>query len=306
MTELKKVCFHHNDQDGLCSGALVYTYFREQDIEIEMRGIDYEDQFPWNELDPNSEIWMVDFCLQPFSEMIRLANTFAKVIWIDHHIGNLREEIKYRKRFQETITKLKGHRFSNVAACILTHDYINEDDLISRLPKAVNFISLWDTWKWKDHPEKERIELFHYGMEAQDLDPTSEIWNRVMEFDNRSQNVFIDEIAKTGILVKRYQEKKNYELAKKIAFLLEFEGMKFLAANRGSGSSFFKGVIEKYPDIEAMLVFLWKGNKYRIRMYTENKDLDLSLIAKKYGGSGHAGACGFTCDELPFELKGNV
>jgi nanoRNase/pAp phosphatase (c-di-AMP/oligoRNAs hydrolase) len=39
-----------------------------------------------------------------------------------------------------------------------------------------------------------------------------------------------------------------------------------------------------------------------MRMYTERKDVDLSLIAKKYGGGGHAGACGFQCAELPFRL----
>lgn len=30
---------------------------------------------------------------------------------------------------------------------------------------------------------------------------------------------------------------------------------------------------------------------------------DLSVIAKKYGGGGHRGACGFTADSIPFSLK---
>jgi oligoribonuclease NrnB/cAMP/cGMP phosphodiesterase (DHH superfamily) len=32
----------------------------------------------------------------------------------------------------------------------------------------------------------------------------------------------------------------------------------------------------------------------------EGKDIDLSIVAKQWGGGGHKNACGFTCDELPW------
>ena len=41
----------------------------------------------------------------------------------------------------------------------------------------------------------------------------------------------------------------------------------------------------------------WSVSLYHAK---HRKELDLSLIAVKYGGGGHRGACGFTCDKLPF------
>jgi nanoRNase/pAp phosphatase (c-di-AMP/oligoRNAs hydrolase) len=48
--------------------------------------------------------------------------------------------------------------------------------------------------------------------------------------------------------------------------------------------------------------FYFDGQKYNVSLYhsPHNKQHDLSLIAVKYGGGGHKGACGFQADKLPF------
>lgn len=44
------------------------------------------------------------------------------------------------------------------------------------------------------------------------------------------------------------------------------------------------------------------GRKWDVSLYhADGKEQhDLSLIAVKYGGGGHRGACGFRSDKLPF------
>lgn len=52
---------------------------------------------------------------------------------------------------------------------------------------------------------------------------------------------------------------------------------------------------------DGMLTFAWKKGMWTVSMYG-TKGIDLSAIAKKHGGGGHKQACGFQCDELPFDL----
>ena len=74
-------CFYHSaDLDGHCSGAIVKHKYPE----CELIGINYGDEFPWDDLDIDDPIYMVDFSLQPFDQMIKLGKHF-NLIWIDHH-----------------------------------------------------------------------------------------------------------------------------------------------------------------------------------------------------------------------------
>ena len=83
-------CFYHSaDLDGKCSGAIVKMHFPE----CEMIGINYGDLFPWDRIEQNEVVWLVDFCLQPFSDMHRL-NEVAILNWIDHHKTSLEEAEK--------------------------------------------------------------------------------------------------------------------------------------------------------------------------------------------------------------------
>jgi hypothetical protein len=56
------------------------------------------------------------------------------------------------------------------------------------------------------------------------------------------------------------------------------------------------------PEHEGLFGFNWTGKKWRVSLYhaPHRTDIDLSVIAVKYGGGGHRGACGFRCDKLPF------
>ena len=49
--------------------------------------------------------------------------------------------------------------------------------------------------------------------------------------------------------------------------------------------------------------FSFDGDKWTVSLYSTS--VDVSEIAKKYGGGGHKGASGFHCKELPFMKEKN-
>ena len=74
-------CFYHSaDLDGHCSGAIIKRKYPE----CEMIGINYGQDFPWRSIEAKDQVFMVDFSLQPFTDMIRLQG-MCNLTWVDHH-----------------------------------------------------------------------------------------------------------------------------------------------------------------------------------------------------------------------------
>jgi hypothetical protein len=88
-----------------------------------------------------------------------------------------------------------------------------------------------------------------------------------------------------------------------MAFEVEFEGYKCIVANIGhAGSDYFKSLMQEH---DIIMPYVFDGEKYVFSMYTKDPDINLSAIAMKYGGGGHAMAAGFNCMELPFSVGRN-
>src|SRR3990167_1028744 len=97
--------------------------------------------------------------------------------------------------------------------------------------------------------------------------------------------------------------KRDADVMRARSFLVEWEGLKFLALNaaRCNSNTFAaRDVLETGHD--ALMGFFFNGQVWTVSLYhaRPRKDLDLSLIAVKHKGGGHAGACGFTSKTLPF------
>jgi len=139
-------CFYHSaDLDGKCSGAIVRSMW-----ECELIGINYGDAFPWDSIEPGETVVMVDFCLQPFSEMVRL-NELAELVWIDHHVSAIREAeaCGFEARLAQVLEVGR-------AGCELAWEHY----VGTEVPKAVRLLGRYDVW---DHADPE-VWPFTYGM----------------------------------------------------------------------------------------------------------------------------------------------
>lgn len=275
-------CFYHKvDLDGVCSATIV----RYKHKECELIGVDYGESFPWNIIEKDEIVYMVDFALQPFEQMIKLYNS-CNLIWIDHHKSAITEYMK-------TAVSIRGLREEGQAGCELTWQYLFSD---VRIPEAVKYLGRYDIW---DISNPEYMQ-FQYGMKSElnVMNPEAPVWNII------THTGLTNGVAKTlekGKSILSYINNDFKVYAAKHAHEVQFEGMSCIAINRGCASStLFDSMYEKNKHKLMIPYCKLPDGRWTISLYTTHTNIDCGSIAKKYGGGGHQQAAGFQCKELPF------
>lgn len=284
-----KLCFYHNDLDGECSAAIL-----NQTLDIKCIPINYNKEFPFEIINDNDEVWIVDYSLSKEEDWEKLLNITKNIIWIDHHKSAIERAEKYG------LSNLKGIRDVSMSGCALTWKfcYIDIDS-----PEVVKLVEDYDIWKFKFG---NKTKNFHQGLISTiDTSPESNFWSNTLYSNdfNKHRVPFakgiIYDICSIGekILIKN-------SIANKLSlqswgFEAIFEGYKCVVINKMHGSQMFESVAKDY---DILISFMFDGEQYSVSLYHASKDIDLSKIAMKYGGGGHPGASGFQCKELPFEF----
>ena len=249
--------------------------------------------------------------------------------WIDHHKSAIESHPK----------AIPGYRIDGVAACRLAWQWFSghhhdpscescrlpdKEDFFERRvaePLAVRLAGEYDIWDRRD-PD---AEVFQFGLRSREL--TDHDWQILLgnftkpsvreiemmmdaghPIDLRPDGT-VDESVSTvkgllrdGALLQTYQQ-RNDASAMHRSFIVEFEGLKFLALTTARCNSLTfasKDVPETGHD--ALMGFYFDGKGWTVSLYhaKHRTNIDLSQIAVKHGGGGHRGACGFRISKLPF------
>ncbi len=272
-------CFYHSsDLDGICSAAIVKH--RHPECECIPINYGYKDDV-FDSIVENEIVYMVDFSATR-EDMKKIIDKTIYFTWIDHH-----------KTAIEKCDGLEisGFREIGKAGCELTWEYLFPDSVI---PNAVYYLGRYDVW---DHSNKKTLP-FQYGMRSENLIPESHMWGNL--FDNQG---FLS-ILNKGYVIYDYQISQN-KLFARSSFESEFNGLRVICINRSyTNSQVFDSVYDSEKH-DAMLTFSFNGEKWTYSIYSTKKEIDVSEIAKSYGGGGHAGAAGFMCDcMINLEYKG--
>jgi len=270
-------CFYHADLDGHAAGAIIKKSF----LECEMIKIDYDDEFPWETIKSGESIFMVDFCLQPFSDMIRLNESCGALLWFDHHKSAIEESEKHDFNCHTKILR------DGMAGCEIVWDFYYPN-----IPDAIKLIGRYDVW---DHSDPRTIP-FQYGMKSlSDISPDNQVF-----WDDLIRGTYIQDIISDGRTIHQYEVNHNKELVEACAFEREFEGYNAIAINKiFTGSKVFDSIYDPNKH-DIKLTFGYNGNIWKVSLYTDKNNVDVSKIAKKHGGGGHQKAAGFSCKDLPF------
>lgn len=279
-----KIFYHSSDPDGWCSAAIIKHEYQTADL----YPINYGEPFPWSQINKTDDIWMADFCLQPFEDMITLKKSCKSLTWIDHHISAL-------NAYKESGITLNGLQANGRGACELVWKFVYPD---TPIPRAVDLIASYDVW---DHSNPDTVP-FIYGIRSfKDTSPTNALlWNTILFFREKS-NWKIEAIINRGAVVLDYIYSENADYVQAYSFETEIDGYRVIACNRGiAGKKLFDAVWDdsKY-DIACTFCRL-PSKKWTVSLYSDKPNVDVSKIAVKYGGGGHAGASGCQVDELPF------
>ena len=286
-------CFYHNDADGRCSAFWV-RHFLGKILNIEFISMDYLKSFPMNIIETDEEVYIVDYSIDPqILDLLMLLKT-TNITWIDHHKTAIE---KYQ--ILPYVDQIRGVRQDGVAACMLTYCYLRhmttcgtgeikpfEPWMTEDAPMFTKLIADWDTWTMK---YGDRTKLFITAFNAGDFDPYGKDWLDCPSLPT-------EKMIQAGKHMVEFRDgwAKDYL---SLGFLTYFQGYKCFALNLGRcNSEYFKSLQLGTYDI--YIAFVFDGVQYSVSMYS--KVVDVSEIAKKYGGGGHTGAAGFVCTNLPF------
>lgn len=312
------ICFHHNDLDGRAAGFCVYAWTGIKNGRGKFVEIDYKDKFPFDDIIPGEQVWIVDFSIKP-EEMLKLLSITQDVTWIDHHKTSLAD-------YEGFPHKLNGLRKDGEAGCVLTWKYIHwfsdrvdplpeniwpekelEMSKVLPVPRMLELIGDRDIWAWKFGEE---TKMFFNGSQLHDTHPSSNFWWLCMDHEieplplpntgnaaaRKRGEVFWAKLLSDGETVERYKNATDEEVNKSLGYETDFTGYRCWAINRGRISSDRLGGRGKKYDV--LLTYYHDGKNFIVSLYSSK--VDVSEIAKNHGGGGHKGAAGFVCEKLPW------
>ena len=164
-------------------------------------------------------------------------------------------------------------------------------------PMYIKLIDDYDIWKH----EYDTTLAFHYGL---DMFNHGVYVNLIRDDLHGSDRTMLD-IFEEGDVIERYINRQNEEISTKYSFVRRFfydeeHGMVDVLCVNGRGNSFVFG--DKFDQYPFCLLYHYDGDTWKYSIYCHKKYLeqgyDASIIAKDYGGGGHAGASGFSTKNL--------
>jgi oligoribonuclease NrnB/cAMP/cGMP phosphodiesterase (DHH superfamily) len=241
------------------------------------------------------KVYMVDFSLQPFEDMVNLFFA-SQLVWIDHHESAIKEERTYRSQLPRS--GIPGIRKIGLAGCELTWQYLFPD---SPLPEAVRLLGRYDVWDLKDPA----VLPFQFGMRTLVTWPKESLilWNILLDDRPKKSASMIKALIQDGEAIMRYAKEDSRKYCSSASFETTLDGLKCIAVNKLlTNSQLFDSVWD--PDkYHAMIAFGFRNGGWTVSLYSTRRDVNCGEVCKARGGGGHKGAAGFQCKKLPFKLK---
>ena len=315
---------HHCDNDGYGAAAVIAhavginnVDFIEANCSVSLENIVKNTNYRC--------IYFVDYSIstKENAEFIKKLNEKTDVIWIDHH----KSSIDMIEEMPE-LSRIYGYRVIGIAGVglawiyALNHLALERDGIAPYMieavearinqvsdtyttiskdignvflrklmcPKTLHLINRWDIWDIDD-----RIIDFNYGLDIDGPEDLLRVFESE-EIDFQTQAKAINDGAK----ICRYIKKEDEENCDRngFEFIINYEGEKYscFALNTNHYSSLTFG--DRMNKYDICMPFSYNGKRWSYSLYTVKKDIDCSVIAKSFGGGGHAQAAGFTCGTL--------
>lgn len=275
------VIYHANCRDGF--GAAMAAWVRLED-----RARYVPCQYGWAipDCEPGSHVYILDFSF-PRAELQTLAATGCGVTVIDHH-----------KTAEEALNGFPppppcpGNERGVCATfdmeksgAVLAWEYFSPG---IRVPTLLKYIQDRDLWRWK-LPDSRAVSA---GL---DLLP----WDFEQWWKHHADVSLL--IAK-GETVLEYQQKQVSESLKN-ARVVPLAGLPFAVVNTGVlMSEVCEALLKDADNNGAVAACCYFDTREGKRVYSlrsrEGSDVDVSRIAKAFGGGGHKHAAGFTLNRL--------
>lgn len=284
------IIYHNADLDGICSAAILHKRFPK----ARLYGHQYGDEFFVNEAFDDGEMVIMADVSMPMDVMEQIAERSGEFYWIDHHVSAYND-------FKAHFTDFRLHKDEGISACDSKLKYVYEQDRAAcelcwnfvsdePMPQTVLLLGMYDTWRGNGTPEWDDIILpFQYGMRLEGFTP--ETLADFLFDESMNDRMKIIGIADTGKKILKYQAQQDKALMKK-SFTAHILGFTAICCVGAYGSIAFESVYDESAH-DLMIGLSFDGKEWGFSLRTTKDDVDVSFIAKKFGGGGHKKASGF-------------
>jgi oligoribonuclease NrnB/cAMP/cGMP phosphodiesterase (DHH superfamily) len=301
MNEQKPLVITHKDcTDGCCSQAIIRSKFGNNAIYLELdhSNLDIKKDINANEYinqilgTNNSEVYIADFCLN--TNMIdQLLKQNNKVVILDHHASSIPFVTPFEKRMEEGENlniEIHFSKENNCSGSMLTWKYFYPE-LEPTL--AIKHVSAGDIWKFEFG---DSTKHFYTGLLETYKGPKNiplEVWENLIFNDNYAESfISIGKPLHEQFMneVMDYVPKgKPIVLHNTLGFMIE--APKKYTSDLGNQLAKINGGFG--------LVYNLDPENGVVRCSLRSiEPLDVSLIAKKFGGGGHAQSSSFRCKNM--------
>ncbi len=216
------------------------------------------------------EIYFLDF-VYPVNEMKKIVEENKKVVVIDHH-----------KSAEESVKMAHEYIYEmDHSGSALAWRYFYPDLAV---PWFIRYIEDMDIWKL------ELPDVFAVAMVVNTVEKSFDTWTKLAkDFDDEfTRNQQIEQ----GKIMLKYEKKLMDEIMDSNKEIVQFEGYEIYAVNapHAFASQMGNFLCKEKPPLA--IVWQWSGSKLEVSLRSDGS-VDVSEIAKKYGGGGHKAAAGF-------------
>jgi nanoRNase/pAp phosphatase (c-di-AMP/oligoRNAs hydrolase) len=217
----------------------------------------------------NKEVYLIDYSY-PLDVMLEIEKTAKKFVVIDHHVS-----------VKENIEKIQNHFYDvHHSGAYLAWQYFFPSQ---KVPKLIEYIEDGDLYIFS-LLDSRPILAYLYVCDFDFL-----VYEQISK-DLETEHGYA-KILEQGTLLRTVHERQVEYFAKK-AGLVEFEGYTIYAVNANNIVASDLGHILSQKQGPFALIFNYEKWGWKCSLRGDGT-VDLSLIAKKYGGGGHHNAAGF-------------
>lgn len=282
----------HNDLDGVSCGIIAKYVFKDK-VDVFYHSVNSLDYHVEEFLNENSEkrldqhLYITDLSVNKENEanLEKYVLAGGKIQLIDHHKTALHLN-QYTWGYVE-VEEAKGKLAS---ATSLFYYYLVENNMIKRTPALDEYVELvrqYDTWEWEknNNNDAKRLNDLLYMQSIEEFEES--ILERVTKNNHFSFNDFEEKLLKIEEKrTDRYIRRKRRELVQVTIKHLCIGIVHAESYHSELGNALGK----EYPHLDCIAI-LNMGNK-KISFRTIHDNIDVSELAGKFGGGGHAKAAG--------------
>ncbi|MBI1974635.1 MAG: hypothetical protein HYS51_02190 [Candidatus Zambryskibacteria bacterium] len=257
------ILYHDHCDDGFGAAWAAWKKFGQKAKYI---GVTIENPPP-DGLD-GKNVYILDFCYLP-KEIKQLLKKTRRLVVVDHHFSN-----------QKTVKLVPEHTFSlDYSGAYLAWQYFHPH---LKIPKLIKHIDDVDLWKWK-LPHSQEISSFLRSYQRD-----FKTWNKIVKGLNNAKQLR-KFIAEGNAILRADREKIDHAVDS--AELVEFCGYKTLAANSFHLVSYIGNAL--YKKLPPIAIIWSKRKSFTVVSLRSNGKVDVSKLAKNFGGGGHKVSAAF-------------